>query len=154
MTGVQTCALPISPDKGAGVAARAATTKGAQTHGQGSNEASEGRQDDSGRGLRPGSPGEDQNAGQAGQEKVILPTHQKFTPSMPTVNPPVAPAPLPQTVSELPQVCGACPSWHRTTRLPFGQCLAAMRALGAAMYTPDLGSCTLPESERAKMGRL
>lgn len=74
---------------------------------------------------------------------------------MPTVNPPEPfPAPAPQTVSELPKVCGACPAWNRHNKYPFGQCLVAMRALGAPMYTPDLASCTLPEIERAKQGRL
>lgn len=151
-------ALHAAPDKGAGAAVRATpsqTAKGAQTNGQSTDEASSETKDDGGRSQRPGPTGEGKDAGEgrpSAQEKVVLPTHERFEPSWPKVTP--APVPQVSVSPELPKVCGLCPAWHRSNRHPFGQCLAAMRALGAPMYTPDLGSCTLPESERAKMGRL
>lgn len=73
------------------------------------------------------------------------PVGERFSPQHATVNPEPAYDPTGNT-------CGACPGWKRHPKLPFGQCLPAMRALGAPMYTPDLASCSLPLEIKAKAG--
>ena len=74
------------------------------------------------------------------------PVQERFSPQHPTI----APQPAYDAVGN---TCGDCPGWKRHPRLPFGQCLPAMQALGAPMYTPDLASCSLPPEAKAKAGR-
>lgn len=79
-------------------------------------------------------------------ERIVLPTAERFEPQMPTV----APLPAAQTITD-PDCCGNCPGWkQQNPRAPFGQCLPAIKWLGAPMYTPDLAGCTLPDKEKAK----
>ncbi len=69
-----------------------------------------------------------------------------YEPSYPTRDPdPVPVRPM------NPDCCGNCPGWQRQhPRAPFGQCLPAIRFLGAPMYTPDLGGCTMPLEDKTR----
>jgi len=64
---------------------------------------------------------------------------------------PVVNAPEPPVVQAHLNCCGNCIGWQRqNAAAPFGQCLVAIRYLGAPMYTPDLANCSLPEEAKAK----
>ena len=77
------------------------------------------------------------------------PQREVYEPQMPTVAE-GAPAPTVYTSDQ----CGNCPGWKQQhARFPFGQCLPAMRALGAVMYTPDLSGCTLDPKIKEKAGQ-
>ena len=79
-------------------------------------------------------------------ERVVRPVSERFDPQFPTVNQ----QPAPQTYAG-DDLCGNCPGWKRQhPQAPFGQCLPAIRWLGAPMYTPDLAGCTLPIEVKAK----
>lgn len=76
---------------------------------------------------------------------AAAPAQERFVPQMPTV------APEPAAVQTELECCGNCPSWHQTNRKgPFGQCLQAIKWLGAPLYTPDLAGCSLPPEVKAK----
>ena len=76
------------------------------------------------------------------------PPPEKFKAQAPTVNPD------PVRVVYKDDCCGNCPSWHQTNlKAPFGQCLQAIKWLGAPMYTPDLNGCTLPVETKNKAPR-
>ena len=62
----------------------------------------------------------------------------------------VSPLPVYQPPADA-ALCGNCPGWKRQhPQAPFGQCLLAIRWLGAPMYTPDLAGCTLSPEVKAK----
>lgn len=70
---------------------------------------------------------------------------ERFVPTTPTVNPdPVWDHP------DNPHLCANCPGWQRHRMLPFGQCLPAIKAFGAPMYTPELAGCSLDMASKAK----
>ena len=71
---------------------------------------------------------------------------ERYPVQQPTVNPdPVREVALGE------QCCGNCPGWKQANpRAPFGQCLPAIRWLGAPMYTPDLAGCSLDPEVKAK----
>lgn len=71
---------------------------------------------------------------------------ERYPVQKPTVNPdPVREVVLGE------QCCGMCPGWKQANpRAPFGQCLPAIRWLGAPMYTPDLAGCSLDPETKAK----
>ena len=81
--------------------------------------------------------------------KAPAPEGERFTAQIPTAVPPqehVSPVNL--------NCCGNCPGWNRThVQAPFGQCLPAIRWLGAPLYTPDLAGCSLPPEAKAKGSR-
>lgn len=84
----------------------------------------------------------------AGPNSGAAPPREAFAPQHPVEHPvPVYTAPVD------PHSCGNCPGWQRHPRLPFGQCLPAIKAFGAPMYTPELAGCTLPIDVKAKGGR-
>ncbi len=57
----------------------------------------------------------------------------------------------PPPVQQHLNCCGNCTGWQRqNAAAPFGQCLVAIRYLGAPMYTPDLANCSLSEEAKAK----
>lgn len=74
------------------------------------------------------------------------PAREAYIPSHPVLAPdPVAVHPKDR------DCCGNCPGWKQAhPKAPFGQCLPAIRWLGAPMYTPDLAGCTLDEATKAK----
>lgn len=80
------------------------------------------------------------------------PPPERFTSHTPTANPPPQPhAPVPLVKLLL---CGECPAWKQQNPLfPFGQCIAAIRALGAPMYTPNMSGCTLSADDRLKYAK-
>lgn len=74
------------------------------------------------------------------------PPPERFIPSAPTVH-----APPVRTIYKDMDCCGNCPAWKKFhPQAPFGQCLSAIRWLGAPLYTPDLSGCTLPPDIKAK----
>ena len=65
--------------------------------------------------------------------------------AIPLQHPTYAPD-IASTPQEHLRCCGNCKGWKRShMAAPFGQCLPAMRFLGAPMYTPDLGNCTMDD---------
>lgn len=80
------------------------------------------------------------------EAKAAVPVEDRFIPSTPTVTP----DPVPETAMG-EQLCGVCPGWKRAhPKAPFGQCLPAIKWLGAPMYTPDLAGCTLDPATKLK----
>lgn len=77
------------------------------------------------------------------------PAPERFVPQHPTVD-----AQPVKTLYREMDCCGNCPSWHQTNlKAPFGQCLQAIKWLGAPLYTPDLAGCTLPPEVKTKAPR-
>lgn len=112
----------------------------------------------SGNGSRP--VGKDQDAGER-QQKVTAatvgivqaptnPPNERFKVQAPTVTPEPTRAEVPHEYC-----CGNCPYWHLTnSKFPFGQCLPAIKALGAPLYRSDFDGCSLTLEQKTKiMGR-
>ena len=75
---------------------------------------------------------------------------ERFTISQPTVAS-VSARSAPLNIDS----CGNCPGWkqHGGPRSSFGQCLPAIRFLGAPVYTPDsMPACSLDMETKAKGG--